>query len=292
MNYLQGPRVQTEKCGLDLGNSWECIYGSSISSDITADLPEVQAEMSPYCRCGCVVHLGPTKPKRIIATSSQSCPGRTFWLIQVCHKFNRNGFDVICSNIPQADEDYTIQFRVEQFRLPCGSQWLKVRDGSSLSANLLADLSGAPDSVPSVVNSSGSNLLLEFFSNEAPTAGHLCGGGFLAQAIQISKDLKYKKRKYIIHREIFAGPIKSNITGMPIAQGVGIIPTAALKLTAVHIATIFFLSGLLVATALLGAQYLCRYRKYHIAQAEDQDSLADPKGELELLQSEKILRNF
>ncbi|KAF2884467.1 hypothetical protein ILUMI_21705, partial [Ignelater luminosus] len=238
--FCEGPRVQTEKCGLDFGNSWECIYGSSISSDITVDLPEVQAEMSPYCRCGCVVHLGPTKPKRIIATSSQSCPGRTFWLIQ-------------------ADEDYTIQFRVEQFRLPCGSQWLKVRDGSSLSANLLADLSGAPDSVPSVVNSSGSNLLLEFFSNEAPTAGHLCGGGFLAQAIQIR-------------------PIKSNITGMPIAQGVGIIPTAALKLTAVHIATIFFLSGLLVATALLGAQYLCRYRKYHVAQAEDQDSLADPKA--------------
>ncbi|RZC35348.1 uncharacterized protein BDFB_010137, partial [Asbolus verrucosus] len=49
-----------------------------------------------------------------------------------------------------------------------------------------------------------------------------------------------------------------------------------LKLTAVHIAAIFFLSGLLIATALLGAQYLFRYRKYHIAQAEDQDSLADP----------------
>lgn len=74
--------------------------------------------------------------------------------------------------------------------------------------------------------------------------------------------------------------MKSNVTGLPIAQGIGIIPTVALKLTAVHIAAIFFLSSLLVATALLGAQYLCRYRKYHIAQAEDQDSLADPGGNI------------
>lgn len=77
----------------------------------------------------------------------------------------------------------------------------------------------------------------------------------------------------------FIGPEK-NSTSVPIAQGIGVVPTIALKLTAVHIAAIFFLSGLFIATALLGAQYVFRYRKYHVARAEDLDSLADPTGKL------------
>lgn len=66
---------------------------------------------------------------------------------------------------------------------------------------------------------------------------------------------------------------------VPVAQGVGLvaaIPSAAVRLTAVHIAALVFVSVVLVATALLGAQYVLRYRKYHIA--EDMDSLADPAG--------------
>lgn len=80
-----------------------------------------------------------------------------------------------------------IQFKVEQFRLPCGTQWLKVRDGSSLSGTLLEDLSGLPESTPSVVNSTGPNILLEFFTEEIATGGSFCGGGFLAYAIQTRK---------------------------------------------------------------------------------------------------------
>ncbi|KAK4882591.1 hypothetical protein RN001_005910 [Aquatica leii] len=237
--FCEGPRVQTEKCGLDTGNNWECIYGSSLPNEIVANLPEVQADMSPFCRCGCVIHLGTTKPYRVIATSSQSCPGRTFWLIE-------------------ADEGHMVQFRIEQFSLPCSTQWLKIRDGSSLSANLLADLTGGSDAFVTVVNSTGSNLLLEFYSNEDESSSRLCNGAFVIKAMQI-------------------GPIKNNVTaGIPVAQEIGIIPSVVLKLTAVHITAIFFLSGLCIATALLGAQYLCRYRKYHIAHAEDQDSLADP----------------
>lgn len=57
------------------------------------------------------------------------------------------------------------------------------------------------------------------------------------------------------------------------------MPAVVLKLSAIHIAAIFFLSGLLLATILLGVQYLFRYRKYHIAKDEDQDSLTDPNGE-------------
>lgn len=57
--------------------------GNSVNGDVPADRPEVKAEIGPGCRCGCVVHLGQSKPRRLVATSSQSCPGRTFWLIQV-----------------------------------------------------------------------------------------------------------------------------------------------------------------------------------------------------------------
>ncbi|KAJ8961826.1 hypothetical protein NQ318_021441 [Aromia moschata] len=233
-----GQAVETEKCGKSIGNDWECFYGGGASAtDIAAEIPEVQAEVGPYCRCGCVVHLGQAKPRRLLATSSQSCPGRTFWLIQ-------------------ADDDFVIQFRVEQFHLPCGTQWLKVRDGNSLSSNLLADLSGVPDTTPAVVNSTGSNLLLEFFSEETSSSQQICGGGFLAHASQLRSD-------------------KANMTDVAMAHSVGLVPAVVLELTAVHIATIFFLSGLLIATALLGAQYLFRYRKYHVAGADDQDSLAD-----------------
>ncbi|CAG9769137.1 unnamed protein product [Ceutorhynchus assimilis] len=237
--FCEGLSVETEKCGVGLGSSWECIYGGAISGSniIPAEMPEIQAEVGPYCRCGCVVHLGQAKPKRLLATSSQSCPGRTFWLIQ-------------------ADEDCIIQFRVEQFNLPCGNQWLKIRDGSSLSSALLNDLVGQPGTIPSVVNSTGPNLLLEFYSDELAMGSQICDGGFLAEASQIKL-------------------IKLNITEVLVAHSVAsAIPVAVLKLTAVHIAAIFFLSGLIIATALLGLQYLFRYRKYQVAQFEDQDSLA------------------
>ncbi|KAK9704575.1 Ion channel [Popillia japonica] len=150
-----------------------------------------------------------------------------------------------------ADEEYIIQLKVEHIYLPCDMQWLKVRDGSSLSATLLDDLKGyAPAPLP-IINSTGSNLLLEFESGSF----HLCGGNFVVQAMQ-TRSIK-------------------NLTVSPITQEVGVVPLSAIKLTAVHIAAIFFLSGLIIATMLLGAQYLFRYRKYQIAKADDQDSLAD-----------------
>lgn len=76
--------METDKCGTNIGGGWECFYGSgAFVGESAAEAPEVIAEVGPYCRCGCVVHLGQAKPKRLLATSAQSCPGRTFWLIQV-----------------------------------------------------------------------------------------------------------------------------------------------------------------------------------------------------------------
>lgn len=80
--YPQGHALETERCGVALG--WDCpFYQDSGGTDIPAERPEVKAEVGPGCRCGCVVHLGVARPRRLVASSSQSCPGRTFWLIQV-----------------------------------------------------------------------------------------------------------------------------------------------------------------------------------------------------------------
>ncbi|KAI4458479.1 spermadhesin cub domain superfamily [Holotrichia oblita] len=158
---------------------------------MVAEIPEVQAEIGPYCRCGCVVHLGHAKPKRLLATSSQSCPGRTFWQIQ-------------------ADEEYIIQLKVEQIYLPCDMQWLKVRDGTSLSATLLDDLKGyAPAPLP-IINSTGSNLLLEFESGSF----HLCGGGFVVQAMQTIETCNQKIKRKPCYSILF--PFQASCATQPI----------------------------------------------------------------------------
>lgn len=96
----------------------------------------------------------------------------------------------------QADPDHAIRFKVDHFRLPCGSQWLKVRDGNSLSATLLSQLAGTLDTAPSAVQSTGPYLLLEFFSDELMAGGEACGGGFLAHAQQISEYMQFCSKMY------------------------------------------------------------------------------------------------
>lgn len=64
----------------------------------------------------------------------------------------------------------------------------------------------------------------------------------------------------------------------PVVQEKGMLRATVQKLSAVQLAAIVFSSGLILATMLLGLQYVIRYRKYHIAQADDHDSLADPSG--------------
>uniref|UniRef100_A0A1A9UQT1 Cilia- and flagella-associated protein 157 n=1 Tax=Glossina austeni TaxID=7395 RepID=A0A1A9UQT1_GLOAU len=78
-----GPSVQTEKCGNSVIDTWDCIYESGGAIINNINRTGVSQEIGPGCRCGCIVHLGSSKPKRIIAGATQSCPGRSFWLIQV-----------------------------------------------------------------------------------------------------------------------------------------------------------------------------------------------------------------
>lgn len=172
--YFQGPAVETEECGGPISNSWECIYGAT-GSFLPSNLPSPDrsngsssgnsGDPGSDCRCGCIVHLSITKPNRIIAASAQSCPGRTFWLLQ-------------------ADSNYRIRLVFDFFGIACSTQYVRIRDGDSLAKDLIGEYFGGAARGIEPIITTGPFMLVEFYSNELSTA---CKGGFLSHAQQIRK---------------------------------------------------------------------------------------------------------
>lgn len=92
---------------------------------------------------------------------------------------------VVSSFCSQTEKNHSIRLSMEQLRLPCMSQSLKIRDGDASSAEMLARLSGAPLQVPPII-STGPALLIEFNAGDIIiTSGEECAGGFLAHISQI-----------------------------------------------------------------------------------------------------------
>ena len=111
----------------------------------------------------------------------------------------------------QVDDEENIELSLNFLRLPCPAQYIKVRDGASLSSTLLAELSGGSNAkLPLELKSSGAQLLLEFYAgndvgraenstaaaaaavseNAAMAALNLaCTGGFLANVVQLGKSV-------------------------------------------------------------------------------------------------------
>lgn len=121
-------------------------------------------------------------------------------------------FDIHNPFFRQVDGEETISLQLSFLRLPCGTQYIKVRDGPSLSSTLLVELNGdglpvasgtrrpAGDgashiALPLAVESSGAQLLVEFFSGEiisngTATSGNdaaSCTGGFMANVKQLGE---------------------------------------------------------------------------------------------------------
>ncbi|XP_014291189.1 uncharacterized protein gogo [Halyomorpha halys] len=230
--FCPGHALETEECGTSAGG-WECrYYQDSGAGQVPADRPEVKAEIGPGCRCGCIVHLGTGKSRRLIAASSHSCPGRTFWSIQT-------------------EKGHNVRLSMEQFRLPCVSQSLKIRDGDSFSAQLLAQLTGTPPSIPPIISST-SSLLIEFVAGDTVTSGDECSGGFLAHASQIEQPMLNVSEPVVAH------------TLSPVVWTNTILVNAGVALTLIMA---------VLASACLGLQYVYRYHKYQLAAAnDDQDS--------------------
>lgn len=151
---------------------------------------------------------------------------------------------------------------MEHFRFPCGSQWLKIRDGDSRSSTLIGELSRShTTSVP--VISSGPKLLIEFFSDELLASGQECWGGFLAHAQQ-------SQNPYINGTSIDTGFSISKIL-----RNMEVAPTASTSLFLIHSFVVLFIFLVILVSGCLGIQYILRYRKYQLAAAaEDAESAA------------------
>jgi len=99
----------------------------------------------------------------------------------------------------QVDGEESISLALSFLRLPCASQYIKVRDGPSLSSTLLVELNGGGlilkgVGVPVAIESSGGQLLVEFSAGDvqavnASTANQegnaACTGGFMASVQQL-----------------------------------------------------------------------------------------------------------
>lgn len=81
----------------------------------------------------------------------------------------------------QTEPGSVVKLHFDQTKFPCSGQYVRARDGDSLSAELLADVAidkNTPES--GTVMSTAQSLLLEFFSDEITVARASCSGGFLA----------------------------------------------------------------------------------------------------------------
>lgn len=173
------------------------------------------------------------KPRRLVASSSRSCPGRTFWLIQ-------------------AEADHQIRMKMDYLHLPCANQYLKVRDGDSTGARLLVEYNGGTLITPTqdVTRSTSSEILIEFFSDDLAITGEFCGGGYLVHVQQIP--LNRPPGNY------------SFISMVPVTRKINALAT---NLTIAHVIAILFVGLIVLISLLLGTQYIFRYRKYQLAAA-------------------------
>lgn len=99
------------------------------------------------------------------------------------------------------DGEESIALALSFLRLPCATQYIKVRDGPSLSSTLLVELNGGglvlkgatgEGGIPVSVESTGGQLLVEFYAGDgqagntssAAVQDAQCTGGFMANVHQ------------------------------------------------------------------------------------------------------------
>uniref|UniRef100_A0A182RGW2 CUB domain-containing protein n=1 Tax=Anopheles funestus TaxID=62324 RepID=A0A182RGW2_ANOFN len=237
--FLQGPSVQTERCGLDTsGDSWECMFSPAIGGiNLPLEIEDVNTEIGPGCRCGCVIHLGMVKPKRLLGSSSHSCPDRSLWLIK-------------------GDDGCRVRMSIDFQKFPCDGQWLKIRDGDSVADELLLQFGAdrAVETSSAMAEATGNMLLVEFFSRKTDQYDEACNAGFLGQAEQI------KLAHTTLHPTENSTSMASKVI-MPIVAGL----QSYASFTIAHVCAIVFICFIVFISFLLVVQYIFRYRKYELA---------------------------
>ncbi|XP_037940096.1 uncharacterized protein LOC119672981 [Teleopsis dalmanni] len=252
--FCEGTSVQTETCNNNTSQTWNCIYEGGIELNAIKLTQNLQ-ETGLKCRCGCIIHLTSSKQSRIITATTQTCPGKSFWLIQ-------------------ADDVENIKLNLQYLHLSCSTQYIKVRNGPSLSSNLLAEYnSGNSIKVLKEINSSKAQMLIEFnsgldFESSTKFEGMikksnsskytLCSGGFLATIQQLNTKNQTSK-------------LFTNINSITKNRALQISKT---NLTVVHLSAFVFAGIIIILSAILAAHYLVKYHKYNIAikQHREDDS--------------------
>ncbi|XP_050532355.1 uncharacterized protein LOC126900580 [Daktulosphaira vitifoliae] len=243
--FCQGPSLQTEKCGEKALYGHECekveqqqikTYGDNSSLDI---LPKQDSEeLGNECKCGCVIHM--SKATRTISATTKGCPGRSLWLIK-------------------AEDKTIIQLDIVRIILVCPEQWIKIRDGNSTASNLLIHLEGSPESIKPIL-SSGSYLLLEFFSKTISSSNDECFGGFFVQISRIENKTSIINTNHVLFKDNILFLI-SNIDSF--------------------LATVSAIFLFLVVTCMcFTVQFAERKHKYHKAKTADKHSIGSTYGML------------
>uniref|UniRef100_A0A182VWS0 CUB domain-containing protein n=1 Tax=Anopheles minimus TaxID=112268 RepID=A0A182VWS0_9DIPT len=234
-----GPSVQTERCGLETsGDSWECMFSPAIGGiNLPLEIEDVNTEIGPGCRCGCVIHLGMVKPKRLLGSSSHSCPDRSLWLIK-------------------GDEGCRVRMSIDFQKFPCDGQWLKIRDGDSVADELLLQFGAdrTMETSSAMAEATGNMLLVEFFSRKTDQYDEACNAGFLGQAEQIK--LPHTALQPTENDTSMASKVI-----MPIVAGL----QSYASFTIAHVCAIVFICFIVFVSFLLVVQYIFRYRKYELA---------------------------
>ncbi|XP_034191909.2 thrombospondin-1 like protein golden goal isoform X1 [Osmia lignaria lignaria] len=247
--FCQGNAIETEFCGKGFWEEsgtkeWQnqIEYSECHGAVLAATKPEVVAEIGLQCRCGCRVTLKEQFTRKILGANTQACPGRSFWLLQV-----------------PAETNFVIGLHLNQLQFPCPGQYFRVRDGNSLNADLLIDVtSDKIHHTAKTLISSGENLLLEFFSDELTASGDACIGGFLAHAAVLDK--KYLKRN-------------GSVTVVPFEVNSTNVEKEWIFWKPAHLVTALLLILIFIVSIFLTLQFVIKYRKYRIA--EDMDNLSD-----------------
>ncbi|XP_043261355.1 uncharacterized protein LOC122402545 [Colletes gigas] len=245
--FCQGKAIETEFCGYMFleGYSKNVLHNRIESSEchgaaLAATKPEVAAEIGSQCRCGCRIMLQGKVSRKILAANTQACPGRSFWLLQ-------------------ANTNFVIGLHLDQLQFPCLGQYFRVRDGNSLNADLLSDISS--DKIQYTARtliSSRENLLLEFFSDELTASGDTCIGGFLVHAAVLDK--KYLERN-------------GSVTVVPSDINSTNIEKEWIFWKPAHLVTALLLILMFIISIFLTLQFIIKYRKYRVA--EDLDTFND-----------------
>ncbi|XP_053661350.1 uncharacterized protein LOC128710324 [Anopheles marshallii] len=237
--FCEGPSVQTERCGLDTSeDSWECMFSPAIGGiNLPLEIEDVNTEIGPGCRCGCVIHLGMVKPKRLLGSSSHSCPDRSLWLIK-------------------GDDGCRVRMSIDFQKFPCDGQWLKIRDGDSVADELLLQFGAdrAVESASAMAEATGNMLLVEFFSRKTDQYDEACNAGFLGQAEQI-------KLAHAAPQPTENSTSMASKVIMPIVAGL----QSYASFTIAHVCAILFICFIVFVSFLLVVQYIFRYRKYELA---------------------------